>query len=330
MRRAARQRWAPVGALAAVLLVQPLFAGCSVRKLTVRTLAKAMASGGDVYATDDDPELVGDALPFALKTLEGLLVQDPTNPDLLLAGARGFTQYTYAFVQMPAAELGEDQFERVQAERARAVKLFLRARDYGLRGLVVAHPGIDQTLRQDPATAVSALTRADVPIAYWTAAAWGSAISAGQDRPELLADLPAVHALVDRGLALDEAWNAGALHAAMLQVETALPASLGGGSPETVKRHFDRVVELTKGHDALIYVSYAQAVAVPAHDRAGWESLLQKALAVDVGAEPELRLQNVLAQRRATWLLAHADDFFLGDEPAESEPEPQPTPSPGV
>jgi predicted anti-sigma-YlaC factor YlaD len=335
MRRAARPRWASVGALAAVLLAQAFVAGCAPRKLAVRTLAKAMSSGNDVYSSDDDPELVGAALPFALKTLEGLLAADPANRDLLLACAKGFTQYTFAFVQVPSSELGEDQFERRQADRARAARLYLRARDYGLRGLAAVHPGIDEALRRDPSTAVAQLGRADVPLAYWTAAAWGSAISSGQDRPELLADLPAVRALIERGLALDEAWNAGSLHAAMLQLETALPSSLGGGSPESAKGHFDRVVELSKGRDALIYVSYAQAVAVPAQDRAGWEVLLQKALAVDVDAAPELRLENVLAHRRATWLLAHADDFFLGDEPTEAEPssaEPaaQPTPTPGA
>ena len=35
--------------------------------------ASALTSGGDTYATDDDPELVRDAVPFGLKTMEAVL-----------------------------------------------------------------------------------------------------------------------------------------------------------------------------------------------------------------------------------------------------------------
>ena len=78
----ARRRWAaPRGFSAtsfgatslralAVLALLPVAAGCSVKRIAVRTVADAMASGADVYATDDDPELVGAALPFGLKTIE--------------------------------------------------------------------------------------------------------------------------------------------------------------------------------------------------------------------------------------------------------------------
>jgi hypothetical protein len=47
----------------------------------------------------------------------------------------------------------------------------------------------------------------DVPLLYWTAASWGGAISLGLDQPGLVADLPAVRALLDRALSLDEAWD---------------------------------------------------------------------------------------------------------------------------
>ena len=50
--------------------------------------------------------------------------------------------------------------------------------------------------------------------------------------------------------------------------------------------------------------------------------MLKKALAIDSGAAPELRLANTLAQRRARRLLAHVDDYFLSDEPAADEAKP--------
>lgn len=305
-------------ALAVLLLASQWLGGCSLRKLAVRTAANAMVSGTDVYATDDDPELVAAALPFALKTLEGLLAQDPGNQKLLLATSSGFAQYSFAFVHQPAKRLETEDYPRSRELTDRAVKLYLRARNYALRGLTARHPGIEEELRRDPIAAAAALRKEDLPLAYWAAASWGAAINIAKDRTDLLADLPAVRALTERGLALDESWSEGALHELMLAIESATPESLGG-STELTKQHYERAVALSGGHSAGVYVSYAQFVALPAQDRAAFEDVLHKALEVDVAAASQRRLANVLAQRQATWLLTQADDLFLGDEPAEED-----------
>ena len=117
------------------------------------------------------------------------------------------------------------------AERDRALKLYLRARDYGLRGLEVRYRGITEQLAADPAAAAAAHPgQRDVPILYWTAAAWGSAIALGKDRPELLADLPAIRAL-DRARRCSSTrrYEGGALHEAAIVLD-ALPEAMGGST----------------------------------------------------------------------------------------------------
>jgi predicted anti-sigma-YlaC factor YlaD len=52
-------------------------------------------------------------------------------------------------------------------------------------------------------------------------------------------------------------------------------------------------------------------VDVGLQDRAEFERLLNEALAIDVNALPEQRLANVIAQRRARWLLARMDRLFV-------------------
>jgi predicted anti-sigma-YlaC factor YlaD len=59
------------------------------------------------------------------------------------------------------------------------------------------------------------------------------------------------------------------------------------------------------------FVAYAEAVSVGKEDRREFESLLQRALAIDPDARPEWRLANLIMQRRARWLLARVDDLFL-------------------
>ena len=126
-------------ALAAALLAS-LSAGCSVRWIAVNKIGDALAETGSNFASDDDPELVGDAIPFGLKTMEGLLESAPRHKGLLLAAASGFVQYAYGWVQMEGDMVEAKDLARATELRERARKLYLRARDYGLRGLEVDFP----------------------------------------------------------------------------------------------------------------------------------------------------------------------------------------------
>ncbi len=75
-----------------VLLVACTAPGC-IKKLALNSLADSLAKAGDVFAEDNDPELVRDAIPFALKTAEALLAETPEHEGLLLTACKGFTQY---------------------------------------------------------------------------------------------------------------------------------------------------------------------------------------------------------------------------------------------
>src|ERR1051325_3230433 len=180
--------------LTVVLLVGE---GCSIKRLAVNKLGDALAAGGTTFSSDEDPELIKDAVPFSLKLMESLLAESPDHRGLLLATASGFTQYAYAFVQQDADELEERDLAASNTLRRRAARLYLRARNYGLRGLETNYRGFEKELRADPKEAVRRLkSRKDVPLMYWTAASCGAAISASKDNPEVIADLPLVGALI--------------------------------------------------------------------------------------------------------------------------------------
>ena len=57
-----------------------LSSGCSLRSVAVNALSDTLAAGASVYASDNDPELVREAMPFNLKTLETLLESSPEHP----------------------------------------------------------------------------------------------------------------------------------------------------------------------------------------------------------------------------------------------------------
>ena len=310
-------------AVLAMLLLAAAAGSCSLKRFVANSVANSMASGSDVYSSENDPELVRDAVPFGLKTMESLLALVPKNKSLLSALCSGFTQYAYAFVQADADEAEATDHARATELNDRARNMFVRARDYGLRGMEVSYKGIARQLSIDPENAVKRFRVKDVPSIYWTAAAWGSAISLGKDRPELIADLPAVRALIERAVTLDEGFEGGALHEAMIVLD-ALPPAMGG-SPESAKRHFERAVALSNGTHAGPYLTYAQAVSVMNQNRAEFHELLEKVLAVDADRDSTQRLVTLVTQRRARWLLAREDDYFLDSgSPADTSTSEEP------
>jgi predicted anti-sigma-YlaC factor YlaD len=295
----------------AISLLAAGAAGC--RTVVVSYAADAASSTGTSYASDDDPELVRAAAPFGLKTMEGLLEQKPRHEGLLTSLAGGFTQYAYAFVQSDADQADLDgRVEQARAARDRGRRLFLRARDYGLRGLDVRHAGIPARLRAvaDRAKALAEARRDDVPLLYWTASAWTLAIANGKTDMALVSELPVPVAMMERALALDEAWDEGAIHEFFVAYDATRSAAEGGG-PERAKAHLDRALALSMNKKLGPRVSWAEGVLVQKQDRAEFTRVLEEVLRADPGVVPRYRLANVIAQRRAKALLAHVDDLFL-------------------
>jgi predicted anti-sigma-YlaC factor YlaD len=277
-----------------------------LKRKAVGMVAETLASSGDVFTRDDDLELVGEAIPFGLKLYESLLDSAPTNKDLLIATCSNFTQYGVAYIETDALVLGEAQHhDKVVHLKARALKLYLRAKGYCERAMEVRFPGIMQKLPADPASALAKAEKKDVPLLYWMAASWGSAIALGVDRPDLVIDMPTVRALAERAIALDETWSRGTLHEMFVSLDS-LPPALGG-NPERARMHFTKAVELQKGLSPGPYVALALGVAVPAQDRAEYEKLLKEALAIDPAKDPSNQLVTLVQQRRARALLDQID-----------------------
>ena len=287
-------------------------AGCGyVKGKAISMVASTVSSGGDVFTRDDDPALVRDAIPFALKFYESLLESAPRNADLLIGTCSAFTQYGVAFLETDALVLGEAKHhDEVALLKNRALRLYLRAKGYCLRAMEVRFPGIGPKLLIDPGPALDKAKprKADVPLLYWMAASWGSAISLGLDKPEIAIDLPTIRVLAERALALDESWNKGALHEMMISLES-VPEALGG-SAERARKHFARAVEIQQGLSPGPYVALATGVAVPAQDRAEFEKLLNQALAIDPEKDPSTRLVTMISQRRARALLDQIDTLI--------------------
>ena len=290
-----------------VVLLMAFVTACSPKKMGISRMADALSSTASSFTRDNDPEFVRQAAPSTLKMVEMLLEQEPTHAGLLLTACSGFAQYSYGFLQSDA-DAGDPSSGSTRELRARAAAMYDRARGYCLRTLDVRHRGFSELIRKDAKSAMAAATREDVPALYWTGVAWGGALTTSDNPLAHLGDVAVVRALFTRALDLDETWESGAIHEAMIAVE-GLPLLLGG-SPARAKQHFDRAIALSNGQSAFAYLTLATSVAQPAKNKAEFERLLKAALAVDVSKRPTMRLANLIAQRRARSLLGQIDKLF--------------------
>jgi predicted anti-sigma-YlaC factor YlaD len=289
-----------------------LLAGCSIKRTAVDAVGDTLAGGAGVYASDDDPELIFEAMPFGLKTYESLLEVSPEHEGLLLAAARGFTVYAY-MLQDDADRLDDVDVEQARQIRRRVRNLYLRGRDYALRGLQVEHDNFAATLETDRSAALRMTTEDDVPFLYWAGASWAGALSVAKDDLNLIAELPTAGALVGRVLELDESYDRGSAHEFFISYEGSRP----GGNSEKARQHYRRALELSQGERASVHLALAETVSVKEQNLAEFEDLIAAALAVDSDGVPESRLANIVAQCRAQWLRKRIPDLFLDAEITE-------------
>jgi len=193
-------------------------------------------------ARDDDPELVRDAVPFALKAMESLLASSPDHKGLLTALCRGSPS-------TPSPSFGRTPRRRriprcAGRGGARTPALppgegVRGARPVGRReGFAAALSGTRSGLGAGrgggrPAAVLDGRRleprRVDVV---------GRSIAAG--RP------PRIEALTRRALALDERYDAGAIHEFFVAFEGGRPEAMGG-SIERARHHMERAMELSAG-----------------------------------------------------------------------------------
>ena len=309
------------GALVILLLAWAGLGGCSLRQAAAGKVGDLVAGSGAGWSADDDPQLIREALPFSLKLMESLAAESPKHTGLRLALCRGFTSYAGGFLEPEAEAIESEDLAAARALRLRAGRLHLRARDYCLTAMELLHPGSRRQLFESAEPKLDSFVAADVELLYWTGASWGSAIGLALDRPDRVAELPAVRALFERALELDPDFDRGALHEAMIVFES-MPAMMGG-KYERARAHFERALELAGGNRASPYVTWAVSSTVARQDRNEFNEVLGRALAIDTDRVPADRMLNLIAQARARVLLRRVDDFFFAEdtEPAPSDAE---------
>jgi predicted anti-sigma-YlaC factor YlaD len=301
-------------AAAGIGLVALLSLGsCSLEKVAMKKVAGMLSgsSSSDVFSSDNDPDLVGDALPFAIKLYESLLGSIPEHAGLRLRTGSLYIMYANAFVQTPADMTPRREGEAKEYLLARAKNLYLRGRDILFVGLEKRNPLIYKQLKERKyKEAMAPFKKEDVPLLYWTAVGWVAAFAVNPFDMTLGQTLPQTAAMMDRVAALEPGYGRGALDAFYVSYYGSLPEYLGGDAAKA-REHFAKAQAIAGTKDTSALMALATTVSVKEQNAAEFKKLLGQVLEFDPDKSPENRLVNILNQRKARWLLAHIDDFFI-------------------
>lgn len=293
---------------------------CSLEKMALKKVAGMLSStsSGDVFSSDNDPDLVADALPFAVKLYESLLSSIPEHDGLRLRTGSLYVMYAHAFVQTPAEMTPRQEAETKEHLLARAKNLYLRGRDILFVALEKKNPAVREQLKDRKyREALAPFGKDDVPFLYWAAVGWVGAFAVNPFDMALGQTLPQTAAMMDRVAALDPGFGRGALHVFYINYYGSLPDYIGGDVMKA-RDHFEKFQRMAGDSDTSALMALATTVCVKEQNYKEFRNLLRQVLEFDVDRSPENRLVNVINRRKARWLLDHADDFFIETDDGEA------------
>lgn len=314
-----------------LVLAMMLLGACDLGKVTVGTTAKVLARAQPSLQMESDYQLAHDAIPGALKTIEGFWVVDPDNETLIGILTEGYCQYGTAFVEddWEVAKFNK-KLDDVAVHNARSTHIFMRCLNYALKTL--GERWQKELFADDPAMVAKLIKETGrdqrTPM-MWAGLALGSILNHNLDRPEALAYLSTVKLILARLNELDGC-NAertactktpdNVQLAALPHIAQGMVFSSGGvqfgGDPKLARAEFELALKITATKDVpdgrmlLARALMGYRVGLMTNDRKLFHEQLKKVLETAPSVWPEQRLANEVAHRRARRYLSHEKELF--------------------
>jgi len=322
-----------------VLALLLVLGACDLGKITVGTTAKVLVRAQPSLQMESDYQMAHDAIPGALKTIEGFWIVDPDNTDLIGILTEGYCQYGTAFVEddWEVSKFAK-QLDQIESNNARATHMFMRCLNYALKTL---GPRWQKEIFADDPAVVTKLIKDTgagqrLPM-MWAGLALGSIINHNLTRVEVLAYLSTVKAILARldeidGCAVNpdpkqpryaapcthlpsNRTHAALPHIAQGMVFSAASAQLGGDA-KAAKEEFEMALKITAdkehpdGRMLLARTLMGYRVGLMTNDRKLFHDQLKQVLETAPSVWPEQRLANEVAHRRARRYLSHEKELF--------------------
>ena len=256
-----------------------------------------------VYVLDKTPKVAGHLYKkTALNKVQKKLKKDPNNIDYKIEGVETLTTYAFGFL----IEL---------SDRLEAHQYFENAVSYGDSSISYLYNNYYKWLCDDTNSSTDNIPSVDIEnsdleLLYWTAAAYGGAISSSSGNPEWIIKLPRVGKLLYSIVALDPNWNNGAALVALITYSMNNPLMTSEEADSVSKHLFESAVKASNGKDMTPYITFAESVSKTRQNRDEFVYLLNEALKINTKSAKQFQLTNTINKNRAEWLLDNIDEFF--------------------
>ncbi|HEU0034143.1 MAG TPA: TRAP transporter TatT component family protein [Kofleriaceae bacterium] len=287
----------------------------------MNTTSKVLERAQPSMQMESDYEMARQAIPGALKTVEGFWIVDPDNKRLIKILTEGYCQYGTAFVEddWEEADFKKDLAAR-EYHNTRASHIFTRCLNYALKSLgsrwqkdLFASPEVAAKLIKDTGPGQR------TPMMF-AGLALGSIVNHNLTRVEMLAYLPVVEQIMNRVIELDQKNPPSNLqhralpYIALGMVNSARPKAMGG-DPDKARQYFEMALKITAAKDGtdrflLARTLMAYRVGKATNDQKFFHEQLKQVLMTAPSVWPEQRLANEVAHRKARRYLSHEKELF--------------------
>ena len=249
----------------------------------------------DSVLNQDDPETAKAALPTFMVLIDGMIRDNPEDPQLLASGATLYASYGAIFAD----------------DEERASRLTRRARQYAFDAMCESYEpacGWRSANYDEFVATLDGIGPKQAEYLYTYGFASLVFLRAHASDWNSLAELPQMEALFQRYMDISGDEVNSAVYMYMGILLTLRPPALGG-EPERAREFFEKAIEATGGKDLGVKVEYARGYAKLLYERELHDRLLNEVMAADP-YQDGYTLSNVLAKEQAEALLAEADDYF--------------------
>lgn len=307
--------------LAALAISTATLAACSLpENLALQSTTKILVKAQPSLQQESDYELARNAIPGALKTLEGFWVAGgPADAQERLEKilTEGYCQYGTGFIEddWEVAKFAKD-LPAVDYNNDRATHIFTRCLNFSLKLL---GKNWQRDIFGTPEQMTELLKHTGKGHRFelmFAGAALGGLINHNLTRVEMLAYLDTVQHIMERVIEIDakngapkNLSHAALPHLALGMLYSAKAKSMGG-EPEKAKAEFEAALKITGDKFLLARAFMAYRVGLQTNDEKFFHDNLVKVLETPPSVWPEQRLANEIAHRRARRYLSHEKELF--------------------
>ena len=280
-----------------LLLLAATLAGCSASKIAVQESMLLMEGAREAMNREPDLDFAHQAMAANIKMLEGLVYTDPGNSELRLVLAEGLQGYAFAFVEADQPERAMEFYQRCyeQASAASRLRNFTET--------------VDRGSLKDLESLLTSAGPGDVPAMFWSGYCIAKWVDLNRDEVQSFARLSRAVALMERVIALDDAFYHGGPHMFFGAYYGGRSQVLGGDFDRS-ERHFSRARELTGGKLLIVDVLQAEYLERQRLDRDAFHDKLTAVLEASDDLYPEMTFLNQVSKARARRLLAKEAEWF--------------------